>query len=187
MRGIATTFLAGALLIAPTAVSADGDRKPSDLGLTAASAGGGHYTVVASDGSLAEMLLGYAAVVDRRGRARGQLLHMGTFQGATIEFHGEVICLAVDSENHRAWIGGVITKNRSTHPTYRDSVWAQPGEDIWFRVLDADHARTGEQDRTTFVGFEGAIPSSEAYCNDRPWPADNARTWAVTGNLIVKP
>jgi hypothetical protein len=152
-----------------------------------ASAGGGKYTVVSASGDLAEMEFGYGAVVARNGRARGQLFHVGTFQGETIEFLGEVTCLAVDSENHRAWIGGVITKNRSTHPTYRDSVWAQPGEDIWFRVLDADAAGMGEDDRTTFVGFEGAIPSSEAYCRDRIWPDGNARTWPVQGNVVVKP
>ena len=155
--------------------------------VTSASAGGGKYTVISASGDAAEMIFGYGAVVTRNGRARGHLLHIGTFQGETIEFHGEVTCLAVDSENHRAWVGGVITKNRSTHPTYRDSVWAQPGEDIWFRVLDADAAGMGEPDLTTFIGFEGAIPSSEAYCNDRIWPDGNARTWSVQGNVVVKP
>jgi hypothetical protein len=174
------------ILVIVAAVTAPVIAGNRERGIATASAGGGKYTVVSATGDLAEMLFGYGAVVTRNGRARGHLLHIGTFQGETIEFHGEVTCLAVDSENHRAWIGGVITKNRSTHPTYRDSVWAQPGEDIWFRVLDADAAGTGEQDRTTFVGFEGAIPSSEAYCRDRIWPDGNARTWPVQGNIVVK-
>jgi hypothetical protein len=187
MRAVSITLLATLLTAAPIAVDADDRRGTAALGITAASAGGGRYTVVAADGSLVEMLFGYAAVTGRNGRTRGHLFHVGTFQGATIEFHGEVTCMAVDTENHRAWIGGVITKNRSTHPTYRDSAFAQVGHDIWFRVLDADPSGTGEPDRTTFVGFEGAIPSSEAYCRDRIWPDGNARTWDVEGNVIVKP
>jgi hypothetical protein len=173
----------GVALIASASALVSGDAS---LG---ASAGGGRYTVVSADGSLAEMLFGYGAFAKTAGstRARGSLFHTGTFQGSTIDFIGEVTCLAVDPVNHRAWIGGVIVKNNSTHPTYRDSVWAQPGHDIWFRVLDADHGGSGPQDRTTFVGFEGAIPSSEAYCRDRIWPEDNARTWAITGNVIALP
>ena len=173
-----------AILVTLTALTlADSGQRAA---LTA-SAGGGKYTVVSASGDLAEMEFGYGAVVATNGRARGQLFHVGTFQGETIEFLGEVTCLAVDAVKHRAWIGGVITKNLSTHPTYRDSVWAQPGEDIWFRVLDADPLETGEPDRTTFVGFEGSIPSSEAYCRDRMWPEGNARTWPVLGNVVVKP
>jgi hypothetical protein len=185
MRAIPTTLLVALLAIPP--VVAHGNERGSHRIPVTASAGGGKYTVVAADGSPAEMTFGYAALVDRRGVAKGQLLHVGTFQGETIAFVGTITCLAVDSDNHRAWIGGVITRNLSTHPTYKDSEFAQVGHDIWFRVLDADRDGLGMADRTTFVGFEGAIPSSEAYCRDRPWPDGNARTWEITGDVVVKP
>jgi hypothetical protein len=186
MRRIPATLLIAMLAVTTALIAADAGARPNKAPI-AASAGGGKYTVVAADGSLAEMTFGYAAVVNRKGVAKGQLLHVGTFQGATIEFYGAVTCLAVDSVNHRAWIGGVITKNLSTHPTYKDSEFAQVGHDIWFRVLDADHDDLGVADRTTFVGFEGAIPSSAQYCADRIWPDNNARTWEVTGNVLVRP
>jgi hypothetical protein len=186
MRAIPTTLLVALLVMTP-AVAHGNDRIGSNRTPITASAGGGKYTVVAADGSLAEMTFGYAALVDKRGVAKGQLLHVGTFQGETIAFVGTVTCLAVDSENHRAWIGGVITRNLSTHPTYKDSPVTQVGHDIWFRVLDADHDGLGMADRTTFIGFEGAIPSSAQYCADRIWPDGNARTWDVTGNIVVKP
>jgi len=171
------TLLLIALLAVPAVANGDG--------VLASSAGGGHYTVVSASGDLAEMQFGYSAIVHKNGRATGQLHHQGTFQGSTIEFHGEVTCLSVDPVLRRAWIGGVITVNRSEHPTYRDSPVTQPGHDIWFRVLDADNGGSGEPDRTTFVGFEGVIPSSETYCRDRPWRTDNI--WAITGNVTINP
>jgi hypothetical protein len=173
------TILAIALLsIGPVLVHGDQDGVTS-------SAGGGHYTVPSASGDLAEMQFGYSAIVHKSGRATGQFHHAGSFQGLTIEFHADVTCLAVDSALGRAWIGGVITVNRSTHPTYRDAPVTQPGHDIWFRVLDAGNGGSGDPDRTTFVGFEGVIPSSEAYCRDRPWRSDNI--WAITGNVSIQP
>jgi hypothetical protein len=172
-----TILLISLLSAAPVLVH--GDQGVSS------SAGGGHYTVVSASGDLAEMQFGYSAIVHKNGRATGQFHHAGSFQGFTIEFHADVTCVAIDAALNRAWIGGVITVNRSTHPTYRDATITQPGHDIWFRVLDAGNGGSGDPDRTTFVGFEGVIPSSEAYCRDRPWRSDNI--WAVTGNVTINP
>jgi hypothetical protein len=95
-----------------------------------------------------------------------------------------VTCLAVDAELGRAWVGGVITQNRSTNPAFTGSIH-QVGHDIWFRVLDNGQGQD-PADRTSFVGFEGIIPTSEAYCEMRIWPDGNARTWPVTqGNIQV--
>jgi hypothetical protein len=107
--------------------------------------------------------------------------------GQTIDFHASVTCLSVDLENGRAWIGGVITQNNSTDPDFQGDIY-QPGQDIWFRVLDSGNGQNAPGDRTTFVGFKGSagFDTSAAYCAGRPWPADNARTWEVTGNVQVK-
>lgn len=154
-------------------------------GAQGSSAGGGHYTITLSDGTIIEIQFAYSAILHGDGRASGALHHKGLFQGQMIDFTGDVTCVAIDSANRRAWIGGVITANRSQHPTYRDSDWAQPGHDIWFRVLDVEDGGSGLPDRTTFVGFEGVIPSSLAYCTTRPWRDDNI--WPVVGNLSVRP
>jgi hypothetical protein len=176
-----------ALVFAVMAPAAGRALDDHGNGTSAASAGGGHYTITRPDGTFV-MQFGYSAVVHGDGRATGQLHHRGFFQGQFVEFFGEVTCLAVDPANHRAWIGGVITENGSEHPGFQTPVH-QPGHDIWFRVLDADADEdlSGEPDRTTFVGFEGDIPSSEAYCRDRIWPDGNARTWPVQGNVSVRP
>lgn len=103
-----------------------------------------------------------------------------------MDISGRVTCLAVDPINGRAWIGGVVEENRSTSPDYIDPITA-PGQDVWFRVLDAPDAQ-GAVDRSTFLGFVGAFPSSAAYCVQRPWPAGNARTHPVTkGKIEVRP
>jgi hypothetical protein len=104
--------------------------------------------------------------------------------GLIIEFDAQVVCLAVDAANQRAWIGGVVTQNESTDPDYLTAI-NQPGRDVWFRVLNgADVA--GGTDRSTFLGFQGAagIETSPEYCAARLWPDNNARTWPVISGAI---
>jgi hypothetical protein len=96
--------------------------------------------------------------------------------------------MAVDAVNHRAWVAGVVTKNESTDPDYRADI-NQPGQDVWFRMLDAGET-PGAIDRSTFLGFKGAagIQTSAAYCAARLWAPNNARTWPVTaGDITVRP
>jgi hypothetical protein len=87
--------------------------------------------------------------------------------------------------NKRAWIGGVITVNNSTHPSFMSTVQA-PGKDIWFRVADVGNGGSGIADRSTFVGFEGGggIITSDQYCTAQIWPND--ANPVVNGNLTVK-
>ena len=173
-----------ALLAAALAAPLPGLAQGPGSATQAMSAGGGHYLITLASGTF-EVQFGFSAIVHRNGRATGQFHHVGEVPGGPVEFHGEVTCLAVDEALGRAWIGGVITVNRSENPIYQTDAH-QPGHDIWFRVLDAGDGGSGLPDRTTFVGFEmPAIPSSEAYCRDRPWRDDNI--WAVTGNLTVRP
>jgi len=153
----------------------------SDAITPAAATGGGHYALPGL-----EVQFAFSAVLHGDGRATGQFHHKEG-GGLFIDLSGEVTCLAVDPLNHRAWIGGVITKNTSTDPDLLTDI-QQPGHDIWFRVLDAGEGASAI-DRTTFTGFEGSggIQTSAQYCAARLWPADNARTWPVTGNVSVRP
>jgi hypothetical protein len=144
--------------------------------------GGGHYFITTLG---LEMQFGFSAILNQDGGASGSFHHQGTLDGLAIAFHGSVTCVSFDPDNHRAWIGGVITANRSEHPSFLTTVH-EVGHDIWFRVLDTGPGQAGDTpDRTTFVGFEGVIASSQEYCDTMPWPADNARTWPVAGNLTV--
>jgi hypothetical protein len=152
-----------------------------------ATAGAGHYLLQ----DTFDVRFVFVALQFGKDRALGHFRHRTEDETGTIDFTGEVTCLAVDPLNRRAWIGGVITANRSTSPNFNTLDIHQVGHDIWFRVLDNGHD-ADEPDRSTFVGFESvAIPSSEAYCSMRIWPdvpVPNARTWPVTsGNLVVHP
>ena len=152
-------------------------------GTPPAATGGGHYDVA---GLIVQFA--FSAVAQPDGRAAGQF-HIQADEGGGlfIDVSGAVTCLAVDSDNHRAWIGGVVTRNTSSDPDLPTDIH-QPGRDIWFRVLDSGEGG-GAIDRTTFTGFKGAagIETSVQYCAARLWPADNARTWPVTGNISVRP
>jgi hypothetical protein len=148
-----------------------------------AAVGGGQYAIadLAVQFSLVAIELGGESAI-------GVFHHKTSYDGLTADFKGRVICLAVDSTNSRAWIGGVVTRNDSTDPDYAAPIY-QPGRDVWFRVVDYGSG-TAEPDRTTFVGFEGAagIITSRQYCQARLWPDADARTWPVTsGNILVKP
>ncbi|MEP6689600.1 MAG: hypothetical protein ABJD07_00510 [Gemmatimonadaceae bacterium] len=121
--------------------------------------------------------------------ASGQFRQVTSSVDGAVDITGAVTCLAVDAVNHRAWIGGTVTKNRSTDPSYRDDPTTQVGQDVWFRVLDTGK-QSADPDRSTFLGFAGSagITTSAEYCAAKIWPADNARTHPfVTGGLEVEP
>jgi hypothetical protein len=157
------------------------NKAGSSSNVANSASGGGHYLV---SGSL-DVQFAFSAVVYQDGSVAGSF-HDRTNDGlGLVDFDADVTCLAVDTAMGRAWIGGVITANRSTSPDFQDTIY-QPGHDIWFRVLDSGQGQS-PQDRRTFVGFEGAIPSSAVYCATQPWAPDNARTWPVTsGNVTVQ-
>jgi hypothetical protein len=146
--------------------------------------GGGQY-------ALNDLAVRFAFVATQlpNGNAMGAFHVDTTYDGLTADFSARVTCLSVDEVNHRAWVGGVITQNKSTDPDYAAPLY-QPGRDIWFRTVDYGSGGSDAADRSTFVGFEGAagFPTSAAYCAGRPWPDADARTWPVTsGNIVVRP
>jgi hypothetical protein len=142
--------------------------------------GGGHFLFAGA----IDVTFSFAAIGHPDGSASGSFHHSFEFDGHQIDYWGTVTCLAVDPIEHRAWLGGDLTKVQSTHP----DVIELPGDDAWFRVLDSWPA-PGLADRSTMMGFKGVIPgldTSEQYCAERPWPEGNLRTHPVTsGNLRV--
>ena len=154
------------LTLAMTPVAALG------AGAGAVVSGGGWFLF----GESIPMQFGFVAVERPNGSAAGSFHHFYSSDGFDYEFWGTLTCLAYDEETGRAWIGGVLTKVASDDP----DVGIAAGEDAWFRVLDSL-----EGDRSTSMGFVGAIESSEAYCAMRIWPDDNARTHPVTSGQIT--
>jgi hypothetical protein len=180
LAGLALLACDNSRSLAPTAVSAN--RSAAEGNEEQASAEGvGHYDILGLD-------VEFNFEAERHGngdKAKGEFrVRADEGGGLFVDFLGKVTCLAVDPVNHRAWIGGIVIRNRSTDPDLRTKIH-RPGRDIWFRVLDM-----GDADRSTFVGFEGAagFQTSADYCAGRPWPDDNARTWPVTtGGIKVRP
>jgi hypothetical protein len=157
-------FLLVALLAAPaTTVGANGLQRTT---------GGGSFLF----GGAIPMQFSFAAVANAGGSASGSFHHFYADGGFSYEFWGEVTCVTFDAANpQRAWIGGVLTKVSTDDP----DVGLAAGDDAWFRVLDSPG-----DDRSTSMGFVGAIESSEAYCAMQIWPDDNARTHPVTEGQI---
>jgi hypothetical protein len=121
------------------------------------------------------MQFSFSGVQHPDGTASGSFHHSYTDEVASYQFSGTVTCLAFDAATGRAWIGGVLRGVKTDDP----NVGLAPGDDAWFRVLDSP-----DDDRSTAMGFVGAIESSEAYCQMRIWPDDNARTHPVTSGQI---
>jgi len=152
-------------------------------GAVASATGGGGYALL---GSLPASF-SFNAIAHANGSATGRFFHSVEFQGQLVEFDGRVTCVTIDAENHRAWIGGVVTANNSEHPAFLEER-NQAGADIWFRVVDYGEGANALPDRSTFVGFEGdaGFDTSQDYCDAQPWPEGDARTWPLNfGNLQV--
>ena len=132
-----------------------------------------------------------------KAKDKGDGRFQGTFRmirrssaGALIDFTADVTCLAVDVVNRRAWIGGVITKNQSDDPASMTAIH-EPGQDVWFRVVDYGEGATATQaDRSTVLGFRGGagILTSAEYCATKPWRAGDAGTFPMSKGVIrIKP
>jgi hypothetical protein len=174
-RILAALALAVAVGIPPAVLSAHAIGP--DPGHVAV--GAGRYLAAATF----DVRFWFAAGSDREGRAVGAFHGRTEDAAGTIEFFARVTCLTIDTANNRAWVGGSILANRSSSPDFQKEVH-QPGHDIWFRVVDNKGVT---DDRSTFLGFEGVIPSSAEYCATQPWPAGDARTWALTaGNILIR-
>lgn len=163
--------------------SGAGQAAPGAAAAPAGTTGGGHYLVGALDVTFA------FTAMDTPGGISGRFHHSVLLGGELVEFHGLVTCVTVDATNRRAWIGGIITQNRSEATSFRTERH-EPGKDVWFRVLDSGEGTGAEPDRTTFLGFEGdaGFDTSADYCAGQPWPDNNERTNAViSGNIQVRP
>jgi hypothetical protein len=136
--------------------------------------GGGSFLFLGATPNI-PMQFSFSAVQLADGSAAGSFHHFYVADGFTYDFWGTVTCVTFDAVNHRAWIGGVLTKVGSTDP----EVGLFAGDDAWFRVLDSP-----DGDRSTSMGFVGVIESSEAYCAMQIWPDGNARTHPVTEGQI---
>lgn len=197
MRSVSRTLVALVVIPVVTAVgceaptvaepSASGGARLSvagENGVVLNSSGGGHYFLQ----NAFDVQFAYTARQFANGTVQGTFHESLIVDGETVAFRGDVICMALDPVNHRAWIGAVITENTSTHPDFQEW-YHQPGEDVWFRVVDYGEGSDALPDRKTFMGFENTpgIPTSAVYCQLQIWPADDARTWPVTeGNIQVK-
>ena len=166
---VAVAVLASIAILAGTVAASEG--------VSGAATGGGHFLF----SGFLDVQFGFSAVAKADGSAQGSFHQSYTLEGLTTSYWGTVTCLSVDTVNHRAWIGGVVTKVESDDPAAR-----LVGEDVWFRVLD-NGQDLDDADRSTVFGFTPLFESSAAYCAGRPWPADNARTWPViAGNIQVR-
>jgi hypothetical protein len=171
--------------IEPSSTASAGAGATPTAVAPASTTGGGRLLV----SGLLETAFTFNAVETGNGRATGRLHYALTLEGLPVEFYGRVTCFAVDSVNHRAWVGGVVTENLSEHPSYT-TPRTQVGRDIWFRVVDNGEGADAAPDRSTFVGFEGdrGILTSAEYCARQLWVDGEVGTHPVTaGNIQVRP
>jgi hypothetical protein len=189
VASVATVIVAASLMAcdadAPAGPAGPGERPSFNSGVIASTTGGGHAQLPAGFSALR---VSFSAVTKADGSAAGQFTQRYESAGGTVDFSGTVTCASVDAANGRAWIGGVITRNRSTNPAVMGAIH-QPGRDVWFRVVDYGEGDSPD-DRTTVLGFEGAAGfiTSADYCAGQPWTAGDANTWALfDGNIQVRP
>jgi hypothetical protein len=180
MRVTTSVFAVIALACGPTApegsspLPVSGGAELVGEGITEKVTGGGQFV----HPTFGTVTFSFEAIRHADGRVTGQFLQNQHDLG--FRYQGDVTCFAIDPDNHRAWIGGVLTQSNDPDPI------TEVGDDAWFRVLDTGNGSTAP-DRSTFMGFEMAPPldTSEHYCEARIWPEGDARTWPVHGNIVI--
>jgi hypothetical protein len=159
-----------------------------DAGIVLSANGGGKMFVNAPPIAAGEADFSFTAVQSGDGRAAGQFHMVRPRAGLMVEFEGTVTCLSVDPILGRAWIGGVVTKNRSTDPVFQTAIH-EVGDDVWFRVADNGEGAGAAPDRSSVYGFEGAggVTTSAEYCALQLWAAGDVNTFPQTmGNIQVR-
>lgn len=108
-----------------------------------------------------------------------------------VEFEGDVTCVTGDPNfPGRARIGGIVTENNSTAPTFLTENH-QVGDDVWFRVFD-DGNGGGAVDRSTTLGFKPTLVNTSAeYCalpfDGLPWWNPASIFPLASGTIRVNP
>ena len=154
-------------------------------GIVVSATGGGEIDL--STAAVGNAKFSFSALQNGDGTASGQFRSVRETPAGLFDVQGEVTCVSVDAANHRAWIGGKVTKNNSTNPAFLTAIH-EVGDDVWFRVVDNGEGAAAAADRSSTYGFEGAAGfiTSAAYCAGQPWPADDARTFPLSaGNIQV--
>lgn len=149
--------------------------------------GGGKAYVTNPPLAIGTAEFSFSAVQHEDGTASGFFRMVRQRAGFNVDFTGRVTCMAVDPVTHRAWIGGVVVSNNSDDPNHTTPIH-QPGEDVWFRVVDNGEGEDAPPDRSSVYGFAGAagVTTSAEYCALKLWPAGDANAFALTeGNIQV--
>jgi hypothetical protein len=188
-RYLATFAVAAAVVAcetpAPSELSRTGTSARTSRAVLGSTNGGGQ---AALPPGFSLLRFSFNAKAHADGSASGEFRQFYESSDGTVDFHGTVTCVTFDPVTNRAWIGGVITQNRSTDPAAQAPIH-QVGKDAWFRVVDNGEGQS-PPDRTTVLGFEGAlgIITSEQYCAAQLWRPNDANTWAVVaGDIQVRP
>jgi hypothetical protein len=150
--------------------------------------GGGKSFVTSPPLAIGTAEFVFVALGREDGTAKGVFWMKRQRAGFNVEFIGAVTCMAVDPVNDRAWIGGVVLVNNSDDPVHTLAIH-QPGQDVWFRVVDNGEGEGASPDRSSVYGFKGAggIDTSPQYCATMPWPAGEANAFELTeGNIQVR-
>jgi hypothetical protein len=166
----------------------------SGQGVVAHASGGG--IVNFSTAGVGNGHFNFTATVKGDGSVVGSFRQRREQAGLVIDFSGIVTCLTVNSELHRARIGGVITENNSTHPNFLTENH-QVGDDVWFRVQEGGEGKDAVDASTTY-GFKPTLVNTSAEYCALPFtgfvPGTTTLAWnpastfpLLSGNIQVRP
>ena len=189
---IAAILLLGSCDAGPEAMGPE--RAPMEgrshgLGGRVWAGGGGHFVGLFFPGAPGRFAFAARQRDPASGDADGRYRFSGVIDGLSVEIQGRITCMTVDPQNPgRAWMGGVITRNRSEHPLYTGPT-SQPGRDSWFRVVDyGEGAGASQPDRVSFIFVEptGGFTRARDFCDARLWfPEDRLTNPLSGGNIQV--
>lgn len=160
----------------------------SAMGIEASASGSGILSVTAPAAAVGPASFEFTAKQFADGRVQGNFSMIRQRAGFHVEFEGEVTCVSFDHANHRAWIGGRVTRNNSDDPNHSLDIH-QPGQDVWFRVVDNGEGDNANPDRSSVYGFKGAagVETSPQYCALQLWTAGDVNAFEVVdGNVQVR-
>jgi len=132
------------------------------FGFTRSAVGLGRVDLTSANAGLADF--SFAVFGRANGTAVGFFHQRRESGGLVVEFTGRAICLTTDPAfPGRARIGGIVTENKSTHPSFLTENHAV-GAHVWFRITDS-RSNGDPADASTTYGFKPTlVNTSQEYC-----------------------
>lgn len=128
-----------------------------------------------------EVAFSFDANLHEDGRGSGEFHHVSKSDAGTVDLRGPITCLAIDEQERRAWMGGSLSSNASTHPDYAEDRFGTDAP-VRFRILESAE---GPESPGLISDLDVGGAAAADFCAGKAWPAGEPGGNKLLEGLVV--